>query len=310
MALDMAAILALREECNATRVKIPETATAWPVEEVRTFFESGGLFRSMPANKKRSQKETKLPSTVAPAAPAAFRTPSTHATTRTPDGAVTGRPKAPPPQTEQPSSVTTSAADPSPRPAEVQATRATSADASSCSEQVSSSVFSGQKCRHAVRARAAMDRILSARAHDHRTVLSLAAGVELTDAVVNRAFRQQSLLVHPDKNVTAGAVEAFERLKGAQHALLAARVEERPNSNRRREAPKPDVDRPLEDFGFGDPKGDFSFAYGEVYGDPTYLIRRLQAEGRLHNETISRKKALVPPEPEAAPVASEPLDVS
>ena len=41
----------------------------------------------------------------------------------------------------------------------------------------------------------------------------------LSAAAITKAFRQQSLLVHPDKNPAAEAEEAFKRLQAAYAAL-------------------------------------------------------------------------------------------
>ena len=66
----------------------------------------------------------------------------------------------------------------------------------------------------------ALDRILRATPTDHRTILGLSPGGDvITSASVTSAFRQQSLLVHPDKNQDGRAAEAFLRLQAAHDAL-------------------------------------------------------------------------------------------
>ena len=73
------------------------------------------------------------------------------------------------------------------------------------------------------RSREAVSRILTAAdSRDWRNVLGLPPGAVLTDdAVVTRAFRQQSRLVHPDKSSEPSATEAFKRLQAACDALRA-----------------------------------------------------------------------------------------
>ena len=67
---------------------------------------------------------------------------------------------------------------------------------------------------------AALQRILRASERDHRSILGLAAmRGSPTNAEVTKAFRQQSLLVHPDKNGAHEAEEAFKKLQAAYAAL-------------------------------------------------------------------------------------------
>jgi hypothetical protein len=66
----------------------------------------------------------------------------------------------------------------------------------------------------------ALRRILSADSRDHRAILNLRGHTgALTTAAVTKAFRQQSLLVHPDKNSASDAEEGFKKLQAA-YALL------------------------------------------------------------------------------------------
>jgi hypothetical protein len=68
----------------------------------------------------------------------------------------------------------------------------------------------------------ALQRILRADADDYRVILNLPRGTSwstLTTTGVTKAFRQQSLLVHPDKNAAPNADEGFKRLQAA-YALL------------------------------------------------------------------------------------------
>ena len=68
----------------------------------------------------------------------------------------------------------------------------------------------------------AVQRILRADERDRRTILNLSHTSSLTTAEVTKAFRQQSLLVHPDKNSAADAEEAFKKL---QHAYAQLKEE-------------------------------------------------------------------------------------
>ena len=69
----------------------------------------------------------------------------------------------------------------------------------------------------------ALHRILRAPEDSHRVVLNLSAHQMLTTAMVTKAYKHQSLLVHPDKNTAAGAEDAFKRL-GAAHLALKEEV--------------------------------------------------------------------------------------
>jgi hypothetical protein len=66
----------------------------------------------------------------------------------------------------------------------------------------------------------ALQRILRADPKDYRTVLNLpgAAG-DIQSSQLTKAFRQQSLLVHPDKNAAPNAEEGFKKLQAACSAL-------------------------------------------------------------------------------------------
>jgi len=65
----------------------------------------------------------------------------------------------------------------------------------------------------------ALKRIMRADPMDHRAMLNLAMTSSPTTAEVTKAFRQQSLLVHPDKNASANAEEGFKKLQAAYAAL-------------------------------------------------------------------------------------------
>ena len=68
----------------------------------------------------------------------------------------------------------------------------------------------------------ALQRILRANPRDYRTILNLhqrGAGGVLTISEVTKAFRQVSLLVHPDKNSSSTASDGFQRLQAAYSAL-------------------------------------------------------------------------------------------
>lgn len=72
---------------------------------------------------------------------------------------------------------------------------------------------------HAIRAHKAVSRILRAGTRDWRLILGIAPAAKPTADDVTRAFRKQSLLVHPDKNAAPEALEAFKRLQAACDAL-------------------------------------------------------------------------------------------
>jgi len=65
-----------------------------------------------------------------------------------------------------------------------------------------------------------MTRELRADPKDYRTVLNLpgAAG-DIQSSQLTKAFRQQSLLVHPDKNAAPNAEEGFKKLQAAYASL-------------------------------------------------------------------------------------------
>ena len=67
----------------------------------------------------------------------------------------------------------------------------------------------------------ALQRILRADPKDYRTILNLSRSnhATYTTGEVTKAFRQASLLVHPDKNGSARAQEGFQKLQEAYSAL-------------------------------------------------------------------------------------------
>ena len=73
----------------------------------------------------------------------------------------------------------------------------------------------------AMEAEKALARILSSGPDQHRLVLGLDGVDVLTEGQITKAFRQQSLLIHPDKNDDVDAAEAFRRVQSACEALRA-----------------------------------------------------------------------------------------
>jgi len=65
----------------------------------------------------------------------------------------------------------------------------------------------------------ALRRVMRAHLKDHRTILGVPAGTLLDAKQVTKIFRQQSLLVHPDKNSAPEAEEAFKKLKTAYETM-------------------------------------------------------------------------------------------
>ena len=65
----------------------------------------------------------------------------------------------------------------------------------------------------------ALTRILRASEKDYRSILSVDRYAALTTAEITKAFRRQSLLVHPDKNSDPKAEEGFKKLQAAYAAL-------------------------------------------------------------------------------------------
>lgn len=71
-------------------------------------------------------------------------------------------------------------------------------------------------------AQVALQRILSADPRtDHRRILDISETERLSRAHINRSFRKQSLLVHPDKCPDDNAADAFKKLQAACDALKA-----------------------------------------------------------------------------------------
>ena len=66
---------------------------------------------------------------------------------------------------------------------------------------------------------AALQSILRAGEKDLRTILNLSQTDALTTGEVTKAFRKQSLLVHPDKNSDPRAEEGFKKLQAAYSQL-------------------------------------------------------------------------------------------
>lgn len=78
---------------------------------------------------------------------------------------------------------------------------------------------------------ATLRRVLRADSADPRSVLGLPPRSELDVKEITKLFRQQSLLVHPDKNPASEAEEAFKKLKLAYEEL------DKPSSNFAASAP-------------------------------------------------------------------------
>jgi len=78
-----------------------------------------------------------------------------------------------------------------------------------------------------------VDAVLAAK-NDHQ-VLGLAVGPDLTEDALKKAYRSQSLLLHPDKNPAQGANEAFSRLTQSfdllKERLLIKRQTSKPSAS-------------------------------------------------------------------------------
>lgn len=83
---------------------------------------------------------------------------------------------------------------------------------------------------HAILAHAALERIRTASPSDWHGILGLRHREGVTPADLTKAFRQQSLLVHPDKNTADGAAAAFRKLQAAYELARQA-------PSQRRQAP-------------------------------------------------------------------------
>ena len=95
----------------------------------------------------------------------------------------------------------------------------------------------------------ALTRILTADIDDHITILDLMRVECLSAAHVTKAFRTQSLLVHPDKNSDHRAPEAFRRVQCSSEALLK---EQPSDGGARRSQVKPTGDASAADSAFED----------------------------------------------------------
>ena len=69
----------------------------------------------------------------------------------------------------------------------------------------------------------ALRRILRASPSEARVILGLARDSYPSGAEITKAFRQQSLLVHPDKNPIEGASAAFKALTQAYKQVISGK---------------------------------------------------------------------------------------
>jgi hypothetical protein len=133
---------------------------------------------------------------------------------------------------------------------------------------------------------AALRRILDARPDDHHAVLNLTGLSDTSTAnVLTKAFRQQCLLVHPDKNPDSRAAEAFKRLQSANDALRAKLMPPAVggcSAEPTGAAVPPSEDDPIErrgprPMGLGDPEEDCDDLDGDLWD---YYYWRKSADGR------------------------------